>query len=381
MNIEISIRNYLKRSELLRKLVQSIRIIKSRYFKKIIVIEGKELKSQQLLTVLFSGDEGSMYYVIDTLFGDTEIQMHESEIWSKRVWRYAQGNNAKHDLAIIQADTIPHEIKSAKKAFILPSWVGGVKDLNKGIQLAGQDSQIKSDIRRIRKNRLGYRVTNEEKDFDRFYHEMYLPYIKKIYGKFAFIMAYEELKAALPQCQLFLITQDGEDIAGGIHIYDGTKQVRAWSIGVKGGDREWVKMGALSALEYFETVYLLEKGYLRLHRGASRPFLNDGVLRFKLKRGMTITDHTEQSLVLFPLNNTPGVCEFLQNNPFLYMDGEELHGAIFISSGTPCNQDVADGLYKKWFASDAVNLNIFSIIDDGDSGGFIRPCTYGFRSS
>jgi hypothetical protein len=373
MDIKQSIRNFLKRSKLLRKLVQSTRTIKSRYFKKIIVIEGKELKSQQLLTVLFSGDKNNMYYVIDTLFGDTEIQIHELEIWSKRVWRYAQRSNAKHDLAIIQADTIPHEIKSTNKAFILPSWVGGVKDLNKGIQLAGQDSQIKSDIRRIRKNRLGYRVTNNEKDFERFYHEMYLPYIKKIYGNFAFLMTHDEMKATFPQSKLFLITQDGEDIAGGIHVYDGTKQVRAWSIGVKGGDREWVKMGALSALEYFETVYLLENGYLRLHRGASRPFLNDGVLRFKLKRGMTITNHTERSLVLFPLNNTPGVCEFLQNNPFLYVDGEKLHGAIFISSDTPCNQDIANSLYKKCFASDAVNLNIFSVIGDGDSGGFIRP--------
>jgi len=80
---------------------------------------------------------------------------------------------------------------------------------------------------------------------------MYLPYIKKIYGKFAFIMAYEELKAALPQCQLFLITQDGEDIAGGIHIYDGPKQVRAWSIGVTGGDRDLVMTGVHSPLEHF----------------------------------------------------------------------------------------------------------------------------------
>lgn len=374
MDIKQSIRNYLKRSKLLRKLVQSVRIIKSRHFKKIIIIEGKELKSQQSLTVLFSGDENNMYYVINTLFGDSEIQMHKSDIWPKRVWRYAQRSNAKHDLAIIQADTIPHEIKSANKAFILPNWIGGVKDLNQGIQLAAQDSQIKSDIRRIKKNRLGYRVSNEEKDFDRFYYEMYLPYIKKIYGNFAFLMTHEEMVATLPQCKLFLITQDGEDIAGGIHVYDGTKQVRAWSIGVKDGDREWVKMGALSALEYFETVYLLEKGYLRLHRGASRPFLNDGVLRFKLKRGMAITNQTERSLVLLPLKNTPGVCEFLQNNPFLYVDGEELHGAIFISSDTPCNQDVADSLYKKWFASDAVNLNIFSIMGSGDSGGFIRPC-------
>ena len=374
MLIKESVRSYLKRSKLLRKLIRSMRITRSRYFKDFVVIEGKEAKSQRSLKVLFSGKSNSMHYVIDTIFKDSEIQIHKSRIWSERIWSFAQSTNSRHDLAIIQADTVPQIIKSAKNTFVLPSWVGGVKDLNKGIYLAGHDSQIKSDIRRIRRNRLEYRVTNDEKDFDHFYHTMYIPHMKNVYGDFAFLMPYEEMKAAISQSQLFLITQDGVDIAGGIHVYDGDEhvRVRAWSIGVKDGDRNFVKMGALSALDYFETIYFHEKGYSHLHKGASRPFLNDGVLRFKLKRGMTITGHAEQYLVLFPLNNTPGVCEFLQNNPFIYMDGEELQGAIFISLDTPCDQSVADGLYKKWTASDAVNLNIFSVRDNKDSGGLIE---------
>ena len=369
-----SVRSYLKRSKLLRKLVRSTRITRSRYFKDFVVIEGKDAKSQQSLRILFSGKDNSMHYVIDTIFKDSEIQIHKSRIWNKRIWGYAQSNNTKHDLAIIQTDTVPQIVKSAKNAFVLPSWVGGEKDLNKGVYLAGHDSQIKSDIRRIRRNRLGYRVTNDNKDFDDFYHKMYIPHIKNVYGNFAFLMTYEEMKAAIPHSQLFLITQDGVDIAGGIHVYYGDKhdRVRAWSIGVKDGDRNYVKMGALSALDYFETIYFQEKGYSQLHKVASRPFLNDGVLRFKLKRGMAITDHTEQYLVLFALNNSHGVREFLHNNPFIFLDREELQGAIFISPDTPCNQDIADGLYKKWTASDTVDLNIFSVRGNKDSDSFIE---------
>ena len=374
-NVNKSIKGFLKSSELLRKLVHSIRFVKSQYFTKVILIQGSGKRSQQSLRVLFSGAENSMYYVIDTIFGDSEVTMHESAVWSKNLWSYAQQENSKHDLAIIQTDALPHEIKSKNKAFILPCWIGGVKELAKGIQLARQDSQIKSDIRRIRKNRLGYRVSTEEHDFDCFYQQMYLPYIKKIYGNFAFLMTYEDMKATLQQSQLFFITQDGVDIAGGIHVFDDAKEipVREWTIGVKDGDRSWVKMGALSALDHFETVYLHEKGYSHLHKGASRPFLNDGVLRFKLKRGMTITDHTEQSLVLCGLQNRQGVETFLQNNPFLYMDEGELHGAIFISSDTHLNQDVADSLYKKWYPSESVKLNLFTANGGEASGSFIRP--------
>lgn len=147
---------------------------------------------------------------------------------------------------------------------------------------------------------------------------MYLPYVKKTFGDSAFLMPYEEMQEAIPRCELFLITQDGKDIAGGIHVYDETKRVRAWSIGVRDGNRNWVKAGALAALEYFETVYLHDQGYTQIHRGASRPFLNDGVLRFKLKRGMTITDNSALSFFIIPLRCSDGVRSFFENNPFIY---------------------------------------------------------------
>ena len=359
MPTELSVRNFLKQSELLRKLVQTIRILKSKYFKKVFVITGKEQSSQALLTILFSGEENSMHYVIGAFFGDSEIEIEEKEMRPKNVWSYAQKAGSKHDLAIIQDGSISHEIKISKKTFILPCWVGGVKSFHASDQFT---SQNKSDLRRIRRHRFGYRVTTEIQDFDRFYHEMHLPYINNVFGDSAFLMSYEEMKAAIPQCELFFVTQDGQDIAGGIHRYDGAKQVRAWTMGVKDGDRKWVKMGALSALEYFETIYLPEKGYLELHKGASRPFLSDGALRFKLNRGMTITDHTEHSFVLYISNNKLGVCEFLQNNPFFYVDGGKLHAALFIPADKCFDQSMADTLSKKWSASEGVGIHVFSLL-------------------
>jgi hypothetical protein len=90
------------------------------------------------------------------------------------------------------------------------------------------------------------------------------------------------------------------------------------------------------------------------------------VLRFKLCRGMTISDHVEKSFVLLLKNITPGLLEFLERNPFLYIENNKLHGAVFISSDSLCDQELANTIFKELQASEAVNLNLFSFVKAGN---------------
>jgi hypothetical protein len=177
-------------------------------------------------------------------------------------------------------------------------------------------------------------------------------------------MTYEDMQAAIPNCELFLVTQDGQDIAGGILVYDGSDKVRAWSLGVKDGDDCWVRAGALVAFEHLQTEYLLEKGFSRVHRGASRPFLNDGALSFKKKRGMEITDNTRQRFIIMPLHDRPGVRALLQQNPFIYEDEGKLKGAIFVS-GEIAPED-AVRLHHDWYIPGLDGLTLFYL---GESHG------------
>jgi hypothetical protein len=364
VNVIKALRGQLKRSTALRKIVYSVRDYKSPSFRQAINIKAQEKRSKLRLAIQLSAPYSSMHYVTDHILSNYDLEIHAGQVLSRKLWQHFC--NSKSDLAIIHTDAVPARLRRKKNAFVIPSWIGGVKDLNNSMELAAKVSQIKSDLRRNRKHRLGFRVTTELGDFDRFYHEMYVPYITNTYADAAFIMPYEELKTAIPHCELFLITYNGEDIAGGLLIYDDTNQVRAWSIGVRDGDRRWVRLGGLAALEYFETVYLLEKGYSQIHKGASRPFLKDGVLRFKLCRGMTISDHVEKSFVLLLKNITPGLLEFLERNPFLYIENNKLHGAVFISSDSLCDQELANTIFKELQASEAVNLNLFSFVKAGN---------------
>ena len=52
---------------------------------------------------------------------------------------------------------------------------------------------MKSDLKRLRENRLEFEITREPARFEKFYCEMHVPYIKEIRGAAAYIEPYNRL--------------------------------------------------------------------------------------------------------------------------------------------------------------------------------------------
>lgn len=368
------VRNSLKHIAPLHTGVRALRRLKASQRIAVSVIQGRERTSGEPLSLLFTGNNEHRNYIVDLVFGGSETDSNVTRVWKRNLPRHACAADGGYQLAIMHSDTLPAGAIYSCDAFRIPCWVGGEKNLETAADFARRSEHIKSDVRRIRKHQLGYRVTCERQAFDRFYHEMYLPYIRHVFGGHAFLMSYEAMQAAIPRCELFLITHEGHDIAGGILVYDDTDCVRGWSLGVKDGDSQWVRIGALAAFEHLQTGYLQEKGYKRLHRGGSRPFLDDGALSFKKNRGMHITDSTRQSFTLLPLRDSVGIRAFLQNNPFIYDDMGVLKGAIFLP-GQPAPDEDLSRLFRERYIAGLDSLTLFCLADsqDRDLPG-IRAC-------
>jgi hypothetical protein len=367
-----AIRSSLKRIKPMRSVVRALKRRIAHQRTNAWLLEGKERTSGQPLSVLFVGVRNNRNYIAKIFFGELWTVKEHTRIWKSRWLQRALDVDGSHDLAVVQLETPQSVAETGATMFQVPCWVRGEKDVRAFPEYAQRSNHIKSDIRRIRKNRLGFRVTNEPEEFDHFYHSMYLPYIQKVFGDHAFLMTYEDMQAAIPHCELFLITQDGQDIAGGILIYDGSNKVRGWSLGVKDGDDCWVRAGALAAFEHLQTEYLLEKGFTRLHRGGSRPFLNDGALSFKKNRGMEITSHTQQRFIIVPLRDRPGVRALLQQNPFVYEDEGKLKGAIFVSGETALEDTVR--LHRDWYVPGLDGLTLFCLGKGHGRDLSIRTC-------
>lgn len=371
------LRERLKRIAPLRAAVLAIRQRINRHRVPAWLIKGRERDSGQLLSLLFVGRPGSRNYFARLVFGDSVTEQRHVMLWKRSFPKYVRDSRRGHEIAIVHVDAqtdLAIEASMKSLGFRLPSWVGVEKDLDGAAEFARHSKQIKSDLWRIRKNRLGYRVTREPAEFDRFYHTMYLPYIQRAFGDRACLMTYSEMQSAIPNSELFLVTQDGQDIAGGILVYDASDRVRGWSLGVKNGDHHWVSQGALGAFVQLQTDYLHVRGYRSLHAGASRPFLNDGALGFKKNRGMVICDRTAQTFVLLPLRDCAGARAFLQNNPFIYDDDGALKGAVFVTG--KLTAEVAARLHHDWYVRGLKTLDIFRLEVSGAEHIAIRKCGY-----
>lgn len=84
-------------------------------------------------------------------------------------------------------------------------------------------SNVKGDLRRIRKNRFDYTISREPADILRFYDEMYRPYLSAVYGDRAFFEPRTNLEAKLDRSELLLVRQDGRAVAGEVTRYEPDK--------------------------------------------------------------------------------------------------------------------------------------------------------------
>lgn len=210
------------------------------------------------------------------------------------------------------------------------------------------------------KNEVTSEVTRDPSAFEYFYWNMYLPYIRKRFGDCAFAMRREEMVRKLGCAELFFVKVRGERIAGHILLYE-NGGVRAWSIGIKDGDRAHIRTGALKALDYLTIQHVAERGYRTLHLGGSRPFLLDGVLRHKRERGVRISDHTARYFSLSPAPDSMGARAFFANNPFIYESDGTYLGAFFVEADSPLSRERLLEFHVEYHIEGLVRISLFDV--------------------
>jgi hypothetical protein len=214
-------------------------------------------------------------------------------------------------------------------------------------------------LRQIEHREATYEVVRNRGDFDRFYFDMYLPYVTNVYGERAFLMGHQEMMSRLDECELFRVWIDGECVAAEVLLYE-RNRVRGWSVGVKNGDRKYVKAGAIAVLDYLKYRYLQQKGYKYIHLGASRPFLRDGVLRHKSHAGLRIVDDSGQIFMTScPAVSSPA-WTFLENNPFIRKESGQYWGTILTSRDNPPSAETLRSLYRELYVRGLAGLTIYS---------------------
>ncbi len=342
------------------------------------IIKGGETASKQKLDIIYAGTEENKNFLINLFFDGSSRETYIGKIWLWNIPKVVKGNDNGCSLMIIELTKSFRIFFDKKKSFYIPCWILGEVDVSANISSFIKNKSLASDLRRIRKNNLNFELTNELSQFNNFYHNMYVPHITKVHGNVVVLMEYDFMRGKFRNCDLLLVKKGKDYIAGMLLAY--TKQeVRLWSLGVKDGNPDYVKGGAIGALFYFAVNYLHEKGYKTVNFGATRAFLRDGVLQYKKKWGLKIVGTFKKGFLIKPLSKTSGLKEFLLNNPFIYMDKEGFNSAVFVEDNQSLSKSDIEKLYKDYYLNGISKLFIYRFGEDNSKRQVIVPPEFSDR--
>ena len=327
------------------------------------LISGTESHSGENFTILYAGRRINKHYIANLVFDDQYDEIDFGIKWLHHVFRIAKQNIQDCSMIVIEVNERLHNLIKRKKDFYIPLWVRGEID----IPLTVSSKDVKNDLRKIRKNNLEFEVTTEKSQLDKFYHEMYLPYMTHRHGNRNWALKYHRLMQYWESgtCELFLIKKDNEHIGGEVIVFE-ENGPRLLVVGIKDGNPRYLKYGVGSAGYYLASNYLAKRGHNRLHLGGSRPFLKDGLLQFKKKLGLRLTSRSKEGFLFKPLSPSTGLKEFFLGNPFIYTHQRELYAAIFVEEDEVCSCDESlEGLCKSFYLDGISKVNIYPLKVNG----------------
>lgn len=267
-------------------------------------------------------------YLLKLAFG--EAAAGETILGQFRLRDVMRGPSPPASLVVLETTQAKHEAFDDGSWFFIPNWVSGEVALPVSEKTLRQDS-IKSTFRKIRKFGFEYEIVTGEERYREYYRTMYLPFMQRQHGNRAFTDSLSERRAEAENFELLLLRRRAEParaLAGCMIIYE-PAGARLWSFGVLDGNLELVQQGVLAAMYVFSFEHLAGKGCTKVNLGGSRPFLQDGVLKFKRKFSQLICAGRWEGFSL-KINSLDAVTKtFLLNNPFIFGTSNRLRGAVF----------------------------------------------------
>lgn len=209
------------------------------------------------------------------------------------------------------------------EGYIIPEWATMKINLERPMTeiYARKNSDFPDVKRLIRKYNLTYEIRTDVESIQFFYNKIYLPFTKSRHGNEAWILDINMILKSSPPPEMISIMENRVTVGASL-IQKENDEWRLLYLGTIDGNQEYLRHGVIGAIYYFATLEAKKTGYKRLNVGGSRPFINDGLTRYKLGLGAKFVPELtpfRYFLWLGVNEESSEAQKFLKNNPFMHL--------------------------------------------------------------
>jgi len=195
-------------------------------------------------------------------------------------------------------------------------------------------------------------ISHQDDDLLFFYHHIYHPYISERFGVLADPSSLEELRYYFKRGALLVCKDDHDQIVGG-YLYYMMNKIMYYHVGATKPGLCKNIFSITNATGIFEMIrHAWQHGCSILDLGLSRPFLNDGVARYKYYWGACakIDPSYTWGLWFGLMRKSAVVQSLLSRFPWIWYDASgSLHGLIVSSGSPPADDQSLSRLAHSWW--------------------------------
>jgi hypothetical protein len=221
-----------------------------------------------------------------------------------------------------------------RRAIVLPEFIHHIVDVRgdwQDVCNRFHKDVRRNELRRVRKYRYEYELSHNGQDFREFYDQMYLPSMHARHGELASPMSVSEAYQYFRHGWLFQVKREGIWVSGGL-CHPQQHILNACILGVRNADPELIHQRAISAIYYSAIHWANQHGYEAINLLGTEPYLRLGLFQHKRRWGATLsipaTLHRQIWIGVRCI--TPGVSQFLKENPFVIEENGKLQGLVIV---------------------------------------------------
>jgi len=178
---------------------------------------------------------------------------------------------------------------------------------------------VRHNLNRAQKSDFSWYFSQTKEDFDIFYYNMYLPYIKERHGQRALVASYQDQwHRWFSKGGLVVITQNKRPV-GGLICYIKGNICFAVEVGVLNSDPDLLKQGIKISADWFAINWAYQQGAKIYDMGGTRSWCSDGVFTAKSRWRSKVIRRKRiyGSLTFLVQNPSPSLQEYINKLAFI----------------------------------------------------------------